>query len=524
MFAFTAVPTFAGPFADVPSSHWAYKAISDLAAKGVLEGYPNAKFQGGKAMTRYEAAAMVARALEKGLDSATLEKLTVEFADELALLGVKVTALEDEVKAIRGDLDVVKSDVEMLKAGGFGNIKVSGEYRVRFADFAFDKVAEGTTATWGRFRMNYDIAVDKNVTAYVTADVDNNLWGRNDVTRNAALDEGINLFNAYIDVKNFGGIADMRIGRQPIVLGKGVILDDSIDAVTFNRMYRGTLFTFGIADMKDHAGALANFNFNTGLGLFGANDGMQTKMFAVSRMFQNSFTLGAYVLAFDTTNLSIKNVCTAPNDPLLYGVHLDGKIVKDLLGFIEYASWEMDDTTGITNTWDYNLYKMGLEWTINKDFDATLLYGHRDDHAPILSIYDDYTDSIFWGASDYRPVNAHFFGNGGPNGDSYLNSDYLGFIFGAKLNQKTQLDLWYEALTGDETQANVTVGTTTYACDNVFDQDAFQLVATHQYRDNTSFKFRYRTITFDDGDSDYKVAGVKPADYDEYRLDMTIKF
>ena len=61
-----AAPVFAGPFQDVRPGHWAYEAIRTLSAKGVLEGYPNNKFQGNKAMTRYEVAQMVARLIEVG--------------------------------------------------------------------------------------------------------------------------------------------------------------------------------------------------------------------------------------------------------------------------------------------------------------------------------------------------------------------------------------------------------------------------------------------------------------------------
>ncbi|HOD42948.1 MAG TPA: S-layer homology domain-containing protein, partial [Candidatus Wallbacteria bacterium] len=97
---------FAGPFSDVPKKHWAYEAVNSLAAKGLLEGYADGKFKGAKAMTRYEMALLVARLIDKkfgGADLETLQKLTIEFADELALLGVKVQALEDEVKVIRND-------------------------------------------------------------------------------------------------------------------------------------------------------------------------------------------------------------------------------------------------------------------------------------------------------------------------------------------------------------------------------------------------------------------------------------
>jgi len=39
-------PAFAQPFADTPTNHWAYDAIAELAAKGLIEGYPDGTFKG----------------------------------------------------------------------------------------------------------------------------------------------------------------------------------------------------------------------------------------------------------------------------------------------------------------------------------------------------------------------------------------------------------------------------------------------------------------------------------------------
>ena len=64
MFA-TVAPAFAQPFADVPTNHWAYDAIAELAAKGLIEGYPDGTFKGDRAMTRYEMAMVVARLLAR---------------------------------------------------------------------------------------------------------------------------------------------------------------------------------------------------------------------------------------------------------------------------------------------------------------------------------------------------------------------------------------------------------------------------------------------------------------------------
>ncbi|MCL6553250.1 MAG: S-layer homology domain-containing protein, partial [Firmicutes bacterium] len=58
-------PAFAQPFADVPTDHWAYDAIAELAAKGLIEGYPDGAFRGDRAMTRYEMAMVVARLLAR---------------------------------------------------------------------------------------------------------------------------------------------------------------------------------------------------------------------------------------------------------------------------------------------------------------------------------------------------------------------------------------------------------------------------------------------------------------------------
>jgi len=91
----------ANPFSDVPSDHWAYDAVSQLAQDGVIEGYGDSTFQGNKNITRYEMAQMVAKAMAKssagnvnGADKALIDKLAAEFSDELNNLGVRVANLE----------------------------------------------------------------------------------------------------------------------------------------------------------------------------------------------------------------------------------------------------------------------------------------------------------------------------------------------------------------------------------------------------------------------------------------------
>ena len=93
----------ANPFEDVPADHWAYDAIAQLAADGVIEGYGDGTYRGDQEITRYEMAQMVARAMAKGngVDKAMIDKLAAEFADELNSLGVRVSALEKKVDNVK---------------------------------------------------------------------------------------------------------------------------------------------------------------------------------------------------------------------------------------------------------------------------------------------------------------------------------------------------------------------------------------------------------------------------------------
>jgi hypothetical protein len=95
----------ANPFEDVAADHWAYDAVAQLAADGVIEGYGDGTYRGDQEITRYEMAQMVARAMAKSgvsaADKAMIDKLAAEFADELNALGVRVAALEKKVDNVK---------------------------------------------------------------------------------------------------------------------------------------------------------------------------------------------------------------------------------------------------------------------------------------------------------------------------------------------------------------------------------------------------------------------------------------
>ena len=95
----------ANPFSDVPADHWAYDAVTQLAADGVIEGYGDTTFRGNQNITRYEMAQMIAKAMAKtdvsAADKALIDKLAAEFSDELNNLGVRVSNLERNADMVK---------------------------------------------------------------------------------------------------------------------------------------------------------------------------------------------------------------------------------------------------------------------------------------------------------------------------------------------------------------------------------------------------------------------------------------
>ena len=84
---------------DVQPTDWAYQALSNLVNRyGCVAGYPNGTFGGGKAMTRFEAAALLNACLDRVTEvTDELRRLVTEFRSELAVLKGRVKGLEAKV-------------------------------------------------------------------------------------------------------------------------------------------------------------------------------------------------------------------------------------------------------------------------------------------------------------------------------------------------------------------------------------------------------------------------------------------
>ncbi len=194
----------ANPFSDVPADHWAYDAVAQLAAEGVVEGYGDGTFVGGQEITRYEMAQMVAKAMAKGATSAQLDKLAAEFAAELNSLGVRVAALEKKVD----------------------NVKFSGEARYTAKRDLTKGVAPVTTNQL-ELRLKVDATVNKNWT----------VKARMDYTEEGNAKTSKDLTNVH-DVEYM--YAQGQYGKMTVDLGKlecvetvteGMVFDDTISGI-----------------------------------------------------------------------------------------------------------------------------------------------------------------------------------------------------------------------------------------------------------------------------------------------------
>lgn len=262
-FSFAAAAAMAAnPFIDVPANHWAYDAISSLNEKGIVIGYPGDTFKGDKPVTRYHLAMIVSRMLAKldqgeiggaqsvltRKDLKTLEKLTVEFADELALLGVKTSALEEDMNYVKADLGKVKSDVEHIKSnmesGAFDKVRITGDAIIRHED----QIKGGNAGILGQvttaaLRLQFNVKVDEKIDAVVQSmiyadDLGTNLGGAagNAMTyyRTAGRNRQNDIYNAHISIKD---VLDGKLvlGRSFYTHGSQLVMNGYVDAIRYNR-------------------------------------------------------------------------------------------------------------------------------------------------------------------------------------------------------------------------------------------------------------------------------------------------
>jgi len=247
------------PFNDVPAHHWAYSSIEKLIQAGVIDGEGDKSFNGDKTITRYEMAQMVAKAMTKysGADNGSkveIDKLKVEFADELKALGIRLQAVEDKVNNETEIHGVIKTFYDYNKQGVYNGIPVNG------APSTNNTLPASTSSIKQDARFSFDGKIDDNLSYslwYLYAPSQDGLPGGYDNFRCADSPE-VGSLGAAVEVKHFFLPNTSAILGHTWILPiddnwvysdgvKGVILSSKVGAINVRAEY-GTLDVYGAID------------------------------------------------------------------------------------------------------------------------------------------------------------------------------------------------------------------------------------------------------------------------------------
>jgi hypothetical protein len=145
LFVVFAIPAFAGPFSDVPSNHWAYRAVTHLQQEGIIVGYPDGTFKGDNLFTRYEMAMVIARIYDQLMEAiedvkvpdgdwATMDDLEEymdmvddlidEFADELEMIGYDIDDMKDWMWNIEDRVSALEKRTQDVRVSGVLRFKI----------------------------------------------------------------------------------------------------------------------------------------------------------------------------------------------------------------------------------------------------------------------------------------------------------------------------------------------------------------------------------------------------------------
>ena len=380
----------ANPFSDVTPDSWAYQAVSQLAAAGIVNGYPDGTFKGQNDITRYEMAQMVAKAMANqdranAEQQAMINRLADEFSNELNNLGVRVARLEDRV----------------------GNVKVTGDARLRYRD------AEHAKSKFdARARVQFNAKVNDRTDAVVRLSSGSFELGnsQNGGNANATIDR------AYVNHK-FGERVSLKAGRFGQVIGGGLAFDGTFDGAQFNA-----------------GNDKVNFQAAYGYMVSGEADGLTKEQNVTNTYLGLSGKLGKHTMVggfYDRVNQDSTN-----GYKNIYGFNADANFDKVWVG----GEWLKDSHVDESQAWtaglgygDYNIAKKG-SWDVKGQ------YFNAKANAPIVDTTYNHiytTDAKGWMAS----VNYALQNNVG------LSANY-GFDWktqdGADLNDFYRADLNYK--------------------------------------------------------------------------------
>ena len=240
------------PFKDLPEGHWAYDAVAMLAEDGVLDGYGDGTFQGGKTMNRYEMAEIVAKASEKYgtaalKDKGVLKKLEREFAAELKDMDVRLTAVESDVKEMKKGMSSFKwwGDARIRHIRNKNSVGVSGGSEAARSEIGTKSQNEMRI----RLGLYGEPAENLSVTGQLKAENAN--IARSDYSHDhyaGKNDEKMSFNRLQLDWHAKNGYT-LSAGRNEVKLGQGLIYwENPIDGIMVRKDFKQASLLLGAGD------------------------------------------------------------------------------------------------------------------------------------------------------------------------------------------------------------------------------------------------------------------------------------
>jgi len=148
-------------FSDVYPTDWAYQALSNLIERyGCVAGYPNGTYRGNRAMTRFEAAALLNACLDRVTEvTDELKRLMKEFEKELAILKGRVDGLEARVGELEATQFSTTTKLKGMTTFVTGAVTAGGDNgrkNLGFGKGGFRGGADAYNSEFGAFTFNYD--------------------------------------------------------------------------------------------------------------------------------------------------------------------------------------------------------------------------------------------------------------------------------------------------------------------------------------------------------------------------------
>ena len=270
-------------FSDVSPTDWAYQALSNLIERyGCVAGYPNGTYRGNRAMTRFEAAALLNACLDRVTEvTDELKRLMKEFEKELAILKGRVDGLEARV----GELEATQFSTTTKLKGQ--TTFVTG---ASTAGSSVSSAADDYNQSFGAVTFNYDLrlALDTSFTGkdllrtrLRSGNFGNSVFGNGLTAMEVAFEEPSGANSVGIDRVFY----QFPIGSSfTATVGARVRQDDML-AVWPSAYPADT-----ILDIFTYAGAPGTYNLSlgAGAGLSWSNDGFSISANYVSINGQNS--------------------------------------------------------------------------------------------------------------------------------------------------------------------------------------------------------------------------------------------